>query len=133
MKILRFEDIDAWKNARALTNEIYQLSKAVNHKNHDFRFWSQITSASASIMSNIAEGFSRQTNKEFIQYLFIAKGSTAEVQSLLYIAKDANYITNQDFQKFYRHTDITARLISNFITYLKKHTQPYKHNKHTTQ
>lgn len=69
--------------------------------------------------SNIAEGFSRRSNKEFVQFLFIAKGSAAEVQSQLHIALDQHYITQQEFDRTYGEVDVLARQISRFITYLK--------------
>ena len=69
-------------------------------------------------MSNIAEGFSRRTDKEFTQFLFIAKGSAAEVQSLLYVAIDQEYMTEGDFSVLYEKADEVARIISGFITSL---------------
>ena len=69
-------------------------------------------------MSNIAEGFSRKSNKEFIQYLYIAKSSAAEVQSQLYVALDQAYITQDDFKKLYTQADLVSKLNSGFIKYL---------------
>jgi four helix bundle protein len=69
-------------------------------------------------MSNIAEGFSRRTAKEFTQFLFIAKGSAAEVQSLLYVGIDQQYISEQEFSELYSKADEIARMISGFITSL---------------
>lgn len=88
MAIKRFEDIRGWQEARTLTKQIYTLCKVSSGLRRDRRLRDQIQAASVSIMSNIAEGFSRRTGKEFTQFLFIAKGSAAEVQSLLYVAKD---------------------------------------------
>jgi four helix bundle protein len=85
MKIERFEDIEAWQEARKLVKLVY---KAVNENlefKRDFRLVNQIQAAAVSSMSNIAEGFCRKSNKEFIQYLFISKSSAAEVQSELYM------------------------------------------------
>lgn len=123
MKILKFEDITAWQEARLLVKQIYAFLKLNKQFNDDLRFKSQITSAAISIMSNIAEGFSRQSNKEFIQFLFIAKGSIAEVQSLLYAALDQGYITKEGFSESFNQADKIARLVSKFITYLKNPTQ----------
>ena len=78
--------------------------------NKDYKFSAQIQSATVSIMSNIAEGFSRRTTKEFIQFLFIAKASVAEVQSQLYVALDQDYISQQKFEELYSQSDEVARL-----------------------
>lgn len=120
MKITRFEEIKAWQEARSLAKMIYEATKADRSFNRDYRLRDQITSAAVSIMSNISEGFSRRYNKEFIQFLFIAKGSAAEVQSQLYVALDQGYITQNKFNEFYDQTEKVAKLISNFITYLLK-------------
>jgi len=79
----------------------------------------QIRRASISIMSNIAEGYARQTDKEFVQFLYVAKGSASELQSQLYIASDLNYISEADFKVLYELSEETIRLISGFIKYLK--------------
>lgn len=71
-------------------------------------------------MSNISEGYLRQTDKEFTQFLYIARGSTAEVQSQLYVALDLDYIDNDKFESLYQETIIIIKLISGFIKYLKK-------------
>lgn len=120
MKIERFEDILAWQEARKLTNEIYKLTKEEKLEK-DFRLKGQLQAASVSIMSNIAEGFARKTNKEFIQFLFIAKGSSAEVQSLLYVLLDQNYIKEEFFSGIYGLLDKISRMLSNLIKYLKMH------------
>ncbi len=70
-------------------------------------------------MSNIAEGFGRGSNKEFVQFLFIAKGSLAEVKSQLYVAKDLGYIVTDDFEKLYGITEEISRLINSFIKSIK--------------
>ena len=119
MKIERFEDINSWQEARILVKATYSAITLSKKFEQDLRFKSQITSATISIMSNIAEGFSRKSDKEFIQFLFIAKGSIAETQSLLYVALDLNYIQQKEFDEFYKQTDKIARLTSRFITYLK--------------
>ncbi len=118
MKIERFEDIKAWQEARALTNMVYNAVKKDKVFATDYRIKDQIQSAAVSIMSNIAEGFSRRSTKEFTQFLFVSKGSVAEVQSQLYVALDQGYITHEEFNKLYEKSDEVARLISGFISYL---------------
>jgi len=125
MKIEKFEDIQAWKEARILTNMVFDITEEKNLSKR-YRFTSQIESASVSIMNNIAEGFSRRSNKEFAQFLFISKGSAAEVQSMLYMALDRKYIEKNHFDKVYEQADKTARLISNFIKYLRNAPIPPK-------
>ncbi len=88
MRIERFEDIEAWKEARELVKNIYDKFKDIR----DYSFKDQIQRASVSVMSNIAEGFDRGTNKEFIQFLVIARGSLSELRSLLYNALDLDFI-----------------------------------------
>ena len=83
MKIERFEEIKAWQEARVLVNMVYDAVKSNKGFGNDYKFREQIQSAAVSIMSNITEGFSRRSTREFNQFLFIAKGSTAEVQSQL--------------------------------------------------
>ena len=87
MKITRFEDLDCWQQARILVKEVYGVTKDREFKK-DFRLSGQIQAAVTSSMANIAEGFIRRSNKEFIQFLFIAMSSAAEVQSHLYVALD---------------------------------------------
>lgn len=117
-QITRFEDIEAWKKARELVKGVYQ---ATNRRafSQDYGLRDQIRRASVSIVSNIAEGFSRQTDREFIQFLYMAKGSVSEVQSQLYVASDLDYLEKEEFSKLYNDADEVARLISGFIRYLK--------------
>ncbi|MCL0072158.1 four helix bundle protein [Thermodesulfovibrionales bacterium] len=117
-QIKRFEDIEAWKKARALVKEIYRAT-GESRFSKDFSLKDQIRRAAVSIISNIAEGFSRQTDKEFVQFLHIAKGSTSEAQSQLYVALDLDYISKKEFTGLYSNADEVARLISGFIRYLK--------------
>ncbi|MCL0082943.1 four helix bundle protein [Thermodesulfovibrionales bacterium] len=117
-QIKRFEDIEAWKKARALVKEIYRAT-GESRFSKDFSLKDQIRRAAVSVMSNTAEGFSRQTDKEFVQFLHIAKGSTSEVQSQLYVELDLDYISKKEFTSLYSNADEVARLISGFIRYLK--------------
>jgi len=118
MAIRRFEDIRAWQEARILTKKVYTLAKTSSGLRRDRRLREQIQAASVSIMSNIAEGFSRRTAKDFIQFLFVAKGSTAEAQSLLYVVPDQEYLGEREFSELYDKADEVARIMSGFITSL---------------
>jgi four helix bundle protein len=118
MAIRRFEDIRAWQEARVLTNAVYTVAKTSPGLRRDRRLREQVQAASVSIMSNIAEGFSRRSDKEFTQFLFVAKGSAAEVQSLLYVALDQEYLSEQEFSGLYENADEVAKIISGFITSL---------------
>ena len=91
MQVRTFEDLEIWKDARALTWEIYQLTRDSKFSN-DFALRDQIRRAAVSIMSNIAEGFERGGNQEFIQFLYVAKASCGEVRSQLYVTLDQSYI-----------------------------------------
>ena len=95
MKIERFEDIIGWKKSKDLTLLLYKYTDECR----DYSYNDQLRRASLSIMNNIAEGFERQTDKEFIQFLYIAKGSCGEVRSMLYIALERRYIKRDQFQK----------------------------------
>ena len=97
MKITKFEDLQCWQEARTLVNMVYGAIRNSPSFQKDFRLSSQITGAAISSMSNVAEGFSRRSNKEFIQYLFISKSSATEVQSEAYVASDQKYISQEIF------------------------------------
>jgi len=118
VRIERFEDIKAWQEARVLVRVVYDATKSDKDFAGEYRFRDQIRGAALSVMSNIAEGFSRRTTKEFSQFLFIAKGSAAEVQSQLYVALDQGYVKKDTFDELYAKSDEVARLISGFIRYL---------------
>jgi len=124
VKIEQFEDIKAWQEARVLTTMIYAAVGPDRDFASDHGLREQIRRAAVSIMSNIAEGFSRRTTKEFIEFLFIAKGSAAEVQSQLYVALDQGYINERKFDGLYAKSDEVARLISGFIRYLLNKDKP---------
>lgn len=111
MKIEKFEDIIAWQKSKELTIDIYRILK----NNRDFGFRDQIQRASVSIMNNIAEGFERQSNKEFRQFLFIAKGSCGEVRSMLDLALELKYMTKDDFKILHNLSLEISKLLSGFI------------------
>ena len=118
MKIERFEDIQAWQKARELVTRIYSMTNKGDFAK-DYGLKDQLRRASVSVMSNISEGYARQTDKEFAQFLYIALGSAAEVQSLLYTAQDLNYISKEEFDNIYELSSEVARLIAGFIKYLQ--------------
>ena len=118
MKVDRFEDLEIWQIARQLSIEVKEYSTNNNFEK-DFRFRDQIRAAAGSVMDNIAEGFERGGNKEFIQYLYISKGSCGEVRSQNYRAFDFGYINEEQQNKI---NDLTIKLsvkISNLIQYLR--------------
>ena len=115
--IKRFEDIKAWQHGRELTNEIYRITKEGTF-NRDFCLRDQIRRAAISINLNIAEGFSRGTDKEFKQFLIVARGSVAEVRSALYIALDQKYIMQSQFDSLYASIEHLSRMITTLIRYL---------------
>ena len=118
MRINNFEEIDAWKKARSLTNNIYSMPSDDPFAN-DYGLKNQIQRASISIMANIAEGFDSSTNQSFINFLVYAMRSATEVQSHLYVALDQNYISEEKFQKIYNQVEDVKKLISGFKRYLK--------------
>ena len=117
-RIEHFEEIQAWQKARELVKSTYQITNKENFAK-DYSLKDQIRRASISVMTNIAEGFSRQTDREFIQFLYIAKGSASEVQSQLYVALDLEYISQATFKELYELSEETIRLVSGFVRYLK--------------
>ncbi len=117
-KIDRFEDLEAWRRAREVTRRIYQASSKGDFSK-DFGLRDQLRRSSVSIMSNIAEGFERDGNREFVNFLSIAKGSCGEARSQLYVALDQNYMTPDDFDLVYGNLDETGRMIGGLINYLK--------------
>ena len=113
--IQRFEDMLAWKKSRELTREIYKAFRDCR----DFGFKDQIQCAAVSIMSNIAEGFESGTRLEFLNYLFIAKGSAGEVRAQLYAALDIGYLNIETFKYLNGLTVECSQLVASFIKSLK--------------
>src|SRR5690349_6442547 len=113
-QIRRFEDLEAWKIAREITKEVYRVSKNESFF-RDYGLRDQICRASVSIMSNIAEGFERDGDKEFINFLSIAKVSVGEVRSQLYAALDQNYVSETEFKNIYEKAVENSRVISGLI------------------
>ena len=129
MKIERFEDLHCWQEARKLVNLVYQAIRESKDFQKDIRLCGQITGAAVSSMSNIAEGFARRSNNEFIQYLFISKSSATEVQSEAYVALDQKYITKETFHQIYEQAEKVSKLDSGLITYLLQNQKTSKPNK----
>jgi len=116
-KIKRFEDTEAWQRARELVGMIYKLARKPAFA-QDWGLRDQIQRAAISIMANIAEGFERHSDKEFVQFLYNARGSAAEVRSLLYAASDLSYITIEEFEEALTKAEETSKAIFGFIRYL---------------
>jgi four helix bundle protein len=116
--IKSFEELPVWKDARKFANKIYNLTKKFP-KEENYGLSSQITRATVSIGSNIAEGFDRYSKKDFIKFLIIARGSISEIQNDLYIALDLKYINQKDFQENYSLAKDLGKQINGFIKYLK--------------
>lgn len=117
--IERFEDIEAWKKARKLAQKIYKITGSGEFAK-DWTLKDQVGRASISIMSNIAEGYGRKTDKEFIQFLYIAMGSIFELQSQIYMALDLSYMSKEEFKDIFTTSNEVAKLTGGFIKYLKK-------------
>jgi len=116
--IKSFEDLPVWKDARKFTNKIYNLTNKFP-KEELYGLTSQIRRATVSIMSNIAEGFDRRSDKELSNFLSMARGSSSEVQNDLYIAIDLEYISQDEFNQLYQEAKKIAKQINGLMTYLK--------------
>jgi four helix bundle protein len=128
--IVRFEDIEAWQRARQLTREVYELTRS-REFSRDYGLVDQMRRAAVSGMSNIAEGFERGGNREFQHFLAIAKASSGELRSQLYVALDVGYIDLQQFQKLQALTVEVSRLVAGFMRYLA--TSPLEGAKHRNE
>lgn len=122
-----FEDLETWQIAREISEYVYLLTKT-NIFSKDFGLVDQIRRSSGSIMDNIAEGFEREGRNEFIQFLFIAKGSAGECRSQLYRAKDQEYTTAEEFETLKCKLLMVSVKIKRFMDYLK--TTELKGNKY---
>ena len=113
----RFEDIEAWQKARKLVKDIYLITEEGMFAK-DFTLKNQIRKSAISVVSNIAEGFARRTDKEFVQFLYVSHGSLAETQTQLYLALDLGYIIQEKFQLIYDLCQEISRMIMGLIKYL---------------
>lgn len=119
MRIERFEEINAWQEARKLTNMVYEVTKHQNFAK-DFGLRDQVRRAAVSIMSNIAEGYESQSKDDFVRFLYYAKRSAGEVRSELYVARDQKYLDVKEYESLLAQAEICVKMISKFISYLKQ-------------
>ena len=111
MQIQKFEDILVWQKAKQVTVSVYELTKKLK----DYSFKDQIQRASVSVMNNIAEGFERQSNKEFKQFLYIAKGSCGELRSMFALAVELDYVSEEKYAKLCNQATKMSKMLSGFI------------------
>ena len=116
--IKKFEDLEIWQLARSFCNEIYDVIESTNLKTN-YRLANQIDGSTGSIMDNVAEGFERNGNKEFVQFLSIAKASCGESRSQLYRIWDRKFINETQFDDLKDKSEILSKKIAAFINYLK--------------
>jgi four helix bundle protein len=118
-RIRSFEDLEAWKIARVAVRDIYGVTRK-GAFSRDFGLRDQICRSAVSVMANIAEGFERDGDKEFLNFLSIAKGSAGETRSLLYVAVDQGYITAAEFETMSERLRECSRVISGLSAYLRR-------------
>ncbi len=116
----KFEELDCWKVARRLTNESYAVTRN-EPCCRDYGFIDQMRRAALSVMNNIAEGFERGSNKDFVRFLFIARASAGEVRSMTYIGLDQGYFDKQKFDELQELTRRCGQLCWGMIKHLRKH------------
>ena len=117
MTFSNFEEIVAWQKGKELVKLVYELTKK-SPFSKDFGLIDQVRRAAISIPSNIAEGFDRQTNNEFRQFLFIAKGSTAELRTQISIAHDLGYISEEECKQVYDLSVQISKMLTKLTQYL---------------
>ena len=115
----RFEDLPVWQSSRKLSHKIYQLTLEGTFQ-RDYSLKDQINRSTGSVMDNIAEGFERGGNKEFVNFLAYAKGSAGELRSQLYRALDRNHISESQFNELANDSLSISEMIGGFLTYLRK-------------
>ena len=115
----RFEELEEWKLAKALADDVYAAYESSPGLKRDFKLWDQMNASSGSIMDNISEGFEKNSRDEFINFLSYAKGSSGELKSQLYRAESRKYFSKALFDELYEKTDKVARKIGSHMRYLK--------------
>lgn len=113
-----FEDLEVWKRARIICEDVYDINHSGDLQK-DYGLWNQINKSTGSAMDNITEGFNRNGNREFIQFLSIAKASCAESKSQLYRCLDRNYIEQNQFDLLHKKMDECKVQIAGFMKYFK--------------
>ncbi|MEW6216241.1 MAG: four helix bundle protein [Candidatus Bipolaricaulota bacterium] len=122
MRISRFEEIQAWQKGRELAKAVYALTRSPGFT-ADRSLKDQIRRAAVSIGANIAEGFERCSDRQFAQFLYNARGSAGEVRSLLYLARDQDYITAEEFDRVSALAEEVSKALFGFIRYLQPPAQ----------
>jgi four helix bundle protein len=117
--VRRFEDLAVWRKARAIVREVYRVSDTGSFAK-DFELRGQIRRAAVSVVSNIAEGYERDGNREFVQHLSQAKGSCGEVRAQLHVAVDQKYLEPTDYRVLCEQCVEISKMLSGLINYLKK-------------
>ena len=118
-KVNRFEELEIWQEAREIVSRVYRLAFKERFKK-DFSLVGQIRRSAVSVMANIAEGFHRGSNKEFVKFLGYSRSSLAETISHLYVALDQEYIAEKEMEQINQQVDLLWKKINNFISYLTK-------------
>ena len=131
MKIVHFEDLECWKEARKLVNMVYEAIRESKAFQSDYRLKDQSIGAATSVMGTIPEGFARRSNREFIQYLFVSLSSAAELQSHFYVALDQKYVSQEAFDRIYQQAEKVGKMDSNIITYLRECDKKYSQTRKT--
>ena len=121
--VKRFEDLQCWQEARRFVKLVYELTSHERFKK-DFELVGQVKKSAVSSMANIAEGFHRNSKKDFMKFLDYSRSSIAETISHLYVAFDQNYITDVELNKAKEQANIVWKMINNFITYLNNSNKP---------
>ena len=117
-KVKSFEELNWWKESRVFNQSVYKITSN-EYFNKDFDFRRQLRRASISVSSNIAEGFERNTDKEFIYFLYVSKGSAGELRSQLYLAFDLKYINKNEFKELHEQITKVSKMLSGLIKYLE--------------
>lgn len=122
MKISKFEDLPVWRESRGIVNKIYMLIEDNANLKRDFSLIDQLKRSAYSIMLNISEGFERSFNKEFANFINIAKGSAGEARCILYVLLDNKYIDKTKFEELYFDLERISKQLSSFRSFLLKNS-----------